>query len=150
MLDLYPQGGEAAWLRSFSWAKAFRPRFFETDALGHVSNIFYSSYIEIARLDFFNSLHDPQRAEHVFGFMHNIAELSMRFVRPCFYDEPLEVHTKVAKLGVSSAILEHAITSEGGGDIRTIARAALVGMRGDRSAPWTPEQRAILEPLVRV
>ncbi|GAC1413994.1 MAG: thioesterase family protein [Candidatus Velthaea sp.] len=149
MLELYPDGGEAAWLRSFSWSKAFRPRFFETDALGHVSNIFYTSYIEIARLDFFNSLGDPQRAPHVFGFVHNIAELTMRFVRPCFYDEALEVHTKVAKLGRSSAILEHAITSEGGSDIRTTARAALVGVRDDRSAPWSDAQRAILEPLVR-
>lgn len=149
MLDLYVDGGEAAWLRSCVWSKPFRARFFETDALGHVSNVFYTSYIEIARLDFFNSLGDPERELHVFGFVHNIAELTMRFVRPCFYDEPLEVHTKVVKVGRSSAILEHAITSEGGSDVRTLARAALVGMRGGRSAPWSDAQRAILEPLVR-
>jgi acyl-CoA thioester hydrolase len=148
VLELYPQGGEAEWLRSCVWSAPFRPRFFETDALGHVSNVFYTAYIEIGRLSFFNSLADPGRtSEHVFGFMHNAAEIAMRFLRPCFYDEALEVHTKIARLGNSSAVLEHAITSQGGDDIRTIARVAIVRMHDGRSAAWSAPQRAILENL---
>jgi acyl-CoA thioester hydrolase len=143
-LDLYAPGSEAEWLRSFSWSLPFRPRFFETDALGHVSNVFYAAYIESARLNFFNSLADPDREPPNFGFMHNAAEITLRFLRPCFYDESLEVRTRVANLGRSSAILEHAITSEGGDDIRTIARVAIVCVKHERSAPWTEAQRAIL------
>ncbi len=148
-LELYEPGSEAEWLRSFEWSAPIRPRFFETDALGHVSNVFYTAYIEIARLDFFNTLTDPERQAPHFGFMHNAAEITIRFLRPCFYDEALAVHTRVAALGRSSAILEHALTSEGGTDIRTIARVAIVAVRGERSAPWSDAQRAILEPLVR-
>ncbi len=148
-LELFPPGGEAAWLRSFSWSAPIRPRFCETDALGHVSNVSYTAYVEIARLDFFNSLDDPGRRRPHFGFMHNAAEITMRFVRPCFYDEELAIHTRVATLGRSSAILEHAITPRGGDDIRTLARVAIVCVNDDRSAPWSDAQRAILAPLMR-
>jgi acyl-CoA thioester hydrolase len=148
-LELYAPGSEAEWLRSFSWSQLLRPRFFETDALGHVSNVFYTAYIEIARLDYFNALSDPDRTPPNFGFMHNAAEITLRFLRPCYYDEPLDVHSRVATLGRSSAILEHAITSHTGSDIRTIARVAIVCMKDDRSGPWSDAQRAILAPLVR-
>ncbi len=150
MLHLYEAGGEAEWLRSCSWSQAFRPRFFETDALGHVSNVFYTAYVESGRLDFLASLGDPEReSPSALAFSHNAAEITIRFVRPCFYDEPLRIHSKIATLGRSSAILEHAITSEAGTDIRTIARAAIVCIKHERSAPWSDAQRAVLEPLVR-
>jgi acyl-CoA thioester hydrolase len=148
-LELYAPGSEAQWLRSFAWSQRFRPRFFETDALGHVSNVFYTAYIEIARLDFFNTLDDPDREPPNFGFMHNAAEITMRFLLPCFYDEALEMHARVASLGRSSAMLEHAITSAGGSDIRTLARVAIVCVKQHRSAPWSEAQRAILAPLIR-
>lgn len=149
MLQPYETGGEAAWLRSFSWSQAFRPRFFETDALGHVSNVLYTAYIESGRLDFLAALGDPDRASpNALAFNHNAAELTIRYVRPCFYDEPLRIHSKVAGLGRSSATLEHAITSDGGTDIRTIARVAIVCIKHERSAPWSEAQRAVLEPIV--
>ncbi len=143
-LELYAAGSEAEWLRSFRWSKPFRPRFFETDALGHVSNVFYTAYIESARLDFFNALDDPEREPPDFGFMHNAAEITLRFVRPCFYDEALAVHTSVATLGRSSAQLVHAITSERGADVRTVARVAVVRVRDEKAVPWSDAQRAIL------
>jgi acyl-CoA thioester hydrolase len=147
-LEIYTPGSEAEWLRSCVWSARIRPRFCETDALGHVSNVSYTAYIELARLDFFNGLADPGRQHPHFGFMHNAAEIAIRFLRPCFYDEALAVHTRVASLGRSSAILEHAITSDGGADMRTVARVAIVCMNDDRSAPWNDAQRGILSPLI--
>jgi acyl-CoA thioester hydrolase len=150
VLQPYETGSEVDWLRSFSWSTVFRPRFFETDALGHVSNVFYTAYVEFARLDFLASLDDPDReSPNHLPFAHNAAEIAMRFVRPCFYDEPLRIHAKIAKIGRSSAMMEHAITSEDGADIRTIARVAIVCVKHERSAPWSDAQRAVLEPLVR-
>jgi acyl-CoA thioester hydrolase len=132
------------------WSKAFRPRFFETDALGHVSNVSYTAFIELGRLDFLASLGDPEReSPHHLAFNHNAAEITIRYLRPCFYDEALEVHSKIAKLGRSSMTMEHAITAEGTTGIRTIAQVAIVRMVDDRTVPWSDAQRAILEPLVR-
>jgi len=147
-LELCTPGSEAEWLRSFPWSLPFRPRFFETDTLGHVNNVFYTAYLEMARMTIFRDFaHSPQSGSH-FGFAHNAAELTIRFVRPCFFDEDLAIHTRFAALGRSSAQLEHAITSNGKTDIRTVARVAIVNMNADRPAPWTDEQRALLAPLV--
>jgi acyl-CoA thioester hydrolase len=147
-LELYAPGSEADWLRSFSWVRPLRPRFFETDGLGHVNNVFYTAYLEMARLDFFKALGDPEHTSTFFGFMHVAAEITLRFVKPCFFDEDLDIYTRIVKLGSSSAILEHAITSRGNADIRTLARVAIVSTADERPTPWSPTQRAILEPLV--
>ena len=115
-----------------------------------MSNVFYTAYVESGRLDFLASLGDPDReSRSALAFNHNAAEITIRFLSPCFYDEPLRIHSTIAKLGRSSAILEHAITSEGGSDVRTIARVAIVCIKHERSAPWSDAQRAVLEPLVR-
>ncbi len=148
-LELFAAGSEAEWLRSFAWSQPLRPRFFETDALGHVNNVFYIAYIESARLDFFNTLSDPDRERPHFGFLHNAAEITIRFLRPCFYDEALTIHTRVAEIGRSSAILEHAITVADSIDIRTVARVTIVRMKADRSTPWSAAQRVILQAQSR-
>ncbi len=147
-LELYAPGSEADWLRSFPWSTDLRPRFFETDAFGHVNNVFYTAYIEYARLEFFKRLTDPEPTAAPFGFVHHAAEITLRFVQPCYYDEELSVHSRIATLGRSSMIMEHAITSRGASDVRTVGRVAIVSVRDDRPIPWTDAQRAILAPLV--
>lgn len=149
MLELYAKGSEAAWLRSFSFAQPFRPRFCETDALGHVSNVSYPIYLEFARMAYFERAGDPEReSPNHLPFNHNAVEIAMRFLRPCFFDEPLRIHTRLASLGRSSGMLEYAITPDPGDELRTIARVAIVCMRGERSAPWSDAQRAVLEGLL--
>jgi acyl-CoA thioester hydrolase len=147
-LELYAPGSEADWLRSFSWSRPLRPRFFETDTLGHVNNVFYTAYVEMARLDYFNALDDPSREAPHFGFLHVAAEITLRFIRPCFYDENLDLYTRVARLGRSSAVLEHAIAAHASDDIRTTARVTIVCTKNERTVPWSDAQRAILAPLV--
>jgi acyl-CoA thioesterase FadM len=71
-------------------------------------------------------------------------------MRPCFYDEELLVHARIAALGRSSATFEHALTTAGGGDVRAIARIAVVSSADDAGpTPWTPGQRAKLGDFER-
>ncbi|MEA2721377.1 MAG: acyl-CoA thioester hydrolase [Candidatus Eremiobacteraeota bacterium] len=147
MLELYEPGSEADWLRSFRFALDLRPRFCETDALGHVSNTVYTEYWEAARLRYFESIGEADDApKRVLAFNHMAVEITTRMMRPCFYDEPLLVHARIASLGRSSATFEHALTSPQSGEIRAIARIAVVCSADDEHAtPWTPGQRAKLE-----
>ncbi|HEY0394606.1 MAG TPA: acyl-CoA thioesterase [Candidatus Elarobacter sp.] len=147
MLELYEPGGEAAWLRSFRFAHELRPRFCETDALGHVSNTVYTEYWELARLRYFESIGEAEDApRRVLAFNHMAVEITTRMLRPCFYDEPLLVRARIASLGRSSAIFEHALTPAATAEIRAIARIAVVCSANDENAtPWTPGQRAKLE-----
>jgi acyl-CoA thioester hydrolase len=144
LLELYPAGGEADWLRSFRFAVDLRPRFCETDGLGHVSNTVYTTYWELARLQYLAQVGEADDSpRHAFPFNHMAVEIAMRLLRPCFYDEPLRVHARTAALGRSSAVMEHALAA--GDEIRAIARIAFVASDGERSIPWTPGQRAKLE-----
>jgi acyl-CoA thioester hydrolase len=147
VLTLYEPGGEAEWLRSFRFAQELRPRFCETDALGHVSNTVYTAYWELARLRYFESIGEADDApKRVLAFNHMAAEITTRMMRPCFYDEPLLVHARIASLGRSSATFEHALTPAAGGEIRAVARIVVVCSADDeRATPWTPGQRARLE-----
>ena len=118
MLELYTPGSEAEWLRSFRFAEPVRPRFGETDALGHVSNTVYSAYWELARLRYFETVGEADDAPNrILAFNHMAVEIHTRMMRPCFYDEELLVH----------------------------ARIAIVSSDGERAVPWTPGQRAKLD-----
>ena len=147
MLELYAPGSEADWLRSFRFALEILTMFCETDALGHVSNTVYTEYWEAARLRYFESLGEADDApKRILAFNHMAVEITTRMMRPCFYDEPLLVHARIASLGRSSATFEHALTPAGSDEIRAVARIAVVCSADDeRATPWTPGQRAKLE-----
>jgi acyl-CoA thioester hydrolase len=147
VLELYAPGGEADWLRSFRFALDLRPRFCETDALGHVSNTVYTAYWELARLRYFETIGEADDApKRILAFNHMAVEIATRMMRPCFYDEELLVHARVASLGRSSATFEHALSATTTGEIRAIARIAVVRTAdGEHPSHWTPGQRAKLE-----
>ncbi len=145
MLSPYEAGNEAAWLASFEFFVAVRPRYYECDGQGHVSNVVYPAYLELSRLQFFDSVGDPEPARS-FAFQHVTAELQLRYLAPCYYDEPLRVGSKLVSLGRSSAALEQVVA--GNDDrLRAIARIAVVRSApdGDGTAPWSDAQRAALE-----
>ena len=147
MLELFDRGGEAGWLRSFRFALEIRPRFCETDALGHVSNTVYTAYWELARLRYFESIGEADDAPpRILAFNHMAVEITTRMMRPCYYDEPLLVHARIAALGRTSATFEHALTSPASDEVRAVARIAVVRTAdGEHPSPWTDGQRAKLE-----
>jgi acyl-CoA thioester hydrolase len=142
LLSLYEPGNEAAWLASFSFSVDVRPRYCECDGQGHVSNVVYPTYLELSRLQFFKAAGDPE--PHGFAFQHVTAELTLRYLAACYYDEPLAVWSRLERLGGSSATMEQAIAAADG-SLRAIARIALVRSRDGRTAPWTDAQRAALD-----
>jgi acyl-CoA thioester hydrolase len=142
LLELFAPGGEAAWLASFRFAVPLRQRYCETDALGHVSNTVYPEYLELGRLQYFAAAGDPEPGP--FPFAHVTAELHLRYVAPCFYDEPLEIRSKIVNIGRSSAALDQAIVGAGE-SLRSLSRVTVVRLDGENPAPWTSAQRAALE-----
>ncbi len=149
MLELFARGDDAAWLGSFRFAAPLRPRLNEVDVLGHVSNVVYPAYLEFGRMQYFAAIGDPEPGP--FPFIHFVAELRVRYVARCFYDEPLEVRSKVAAVGRSSAAVEQAIVGPGI-SLRAIAVVTIVRFTHGGSAPWTQEQKdaiAAYEPAVR-
>jgi acyl-CoA thioester hydrolase len=142
LLALFEPGNEAAWLRSFRFEAELKPRNCEIDGLGHVSNTIYPAYLEFGRLQYFIAAGDPESGP--FAFAHVTAELQLRYVAACFYDEPLRVRSKLVRLGRSSAEMEQALVGAGE-TLRALSRVAIVRSDGDSTSPWSEAQRAVLE-----
>ena len=144
MLSLYEAGNEAAWLASFHFSVEVRPRYCECDGQGHLSNVVYPAYLELSRLQYFKAARDPEPPAS-FAFQHVTAELHLRYLAACYYDEPLQVASRLYALGRSSATMDQAVI---GPDrtIRAIARIIVVraNVTGNGSTPWSDAQRRAL------
>src|SRR5262245_43644460 len=102
-------------------------RLADTDAMGHINNARYLTYVEIARVAYW---------EHVTGRMlptgaHGaeegmiLAEIRVTFRSPAFFGERLTVETRVERIGRTSFGMVHRITAPESryGDTRLVAVA---------------------------
>ena len=92
------------------FTEIIKPRFLETDALGHINNNTYGMWFEAARDEIF----------HIFMPKVNIKEWnlimahsSFDFLKEVFWSKEVIVKTAIAKLGNSSIELIHAVYQEG-------------------------------------
>jgi acyl-CoA thioester hydrolase len=148
MLTLWEAGQERAWLDSFRVRSNFRPRYCEIDTYGHVSVVMYDAYFEQGRMEYFARVGDPESSRAPFPFPHVIAEQSIRYIASCFFNEDLEVLTKVTELGRSSATVEQAIVDREGA-MRAIASTVIVHNDGHENHAWTSAQREAIAGFER-
>jgi acyl-CoA thioester hydrolase len=84
-------------------------RFRDLDALGHVNNAVYLSYIEAARLDCFSRLAGLDPAMPNFMF----ARAEIDYLRPVFMRDQVIISTSIGKIGTKSVQLLHEISANG-------------------------------------
>lgn len=118
-----------------------RVRFSDVDAMGHVNNATFLTYLEEARLELLMGL---PRAVVAGGLI--VARVECDYVRPVVADgEPVEVAVWLDAVGRSSFGLAYTIHQRG----ELVARARSVQVAYDyaaqRSRPLTEEERAALE-----
>jgi len=88
----------------------------DTDAMGHVNNAMYLTYLEMARVAYYEAATgDPlplgaRGAEQ--GMI--LADIRVAFRAPAFYGEVLTVETRVTRMGRTSFAMEHRMTAPGG------------------------------------
>jgi acyl-CoA thioester hydrolase len=84
-------------------------RFRDLDALGHVNNAVYLTYLEVARAAYFSRL-EPDWV----GKGHFIlARAEVDFLRPILLQDPVEVGVRVVRLGRSSFDMEYLVLAAG-------------------------------------
>ena len=104
---------------SFPHVRRERVRFRDCDAMGHVNNAVYSTYLEQARIGVLGGL-DP----------YILARVEIDFRAPAVYDEEIEVGVRPSHVGTKSFHLDSPIYANG----RLVAEsnAVLVGYDYDR------------------
>jgi acyl-CoA thioester hydrolase len=108
-------------------------RFRDCDAMGHVNNAVYSTFLEEAKIDVLGGLAD---------FI--LARVEIDFRSELRAGEEIEVRTRCSRIGTKSLDLEHEIHADG--RLAAEARSVLVGYDYERgqSVPFSDEVRALL------
>ena len=108
-------------------------RFRDCDAMGHVNNAVYSTYLEEARLDALGGL----------GAVI-LARVEIDFRAELYVGDEIEVHSRCSRIGTKSFDLEHEIRVDG--RIAAEAKSVLVGFDYEthRSVPVAEELKARL------
>ncbi len=85
--------------------KAYKPeiRFVDMDAMGHVNNSVYFTYLEQARIDFFKQLRYEKWDWVEEGVV--VAKNELNYILPVFYGDDIEIETHCSQLGNKSLTL---------------------------------------------
>ena len=111
-------------------------RFRDLDALGHVNNAVYLTYLEVARAAYFSRL-EPDWV----GKGHFIlARAEVDFLRPILLQDPVEVGVRVVRLGRSSFDMEYLVLAAGEEAAR--GKTVQVWLEGGRPTPLPQAVRA--------
>ena len=117
----------------FPFVRRERVRFRDCDAMGHVNNAVYSTYLEEARIGVLGGL-----SEFI------LARMEIDFRAELRAGEEVEVGTRCSRIGTKSFDLEHELRSDG--RLVAAARSVLVAYDYERgeSVPVPDELRARL------
>jgi acyl-CoA thioester hydrolase len=112
-----------------------RVRFRDCDAMGHVNNAVFSTYLEEARIGVLGGL-----APFI------LARVEIDFRSQLRAGEQIEIGTRCSRIGTKSFDLEHQI--RGDGRVVADARSVLVGYdyEAEQSVPLSDEIRRRLSP----
>ena len=88
-------------------------RLSDTDAMGHVNNARYLTYVEIARVAYYERVTGNALPIGVHGAEEGmiLAEIRMTYRSPAFYGETLTVETRIERIGRTSFGMVHRITA---------------------------------------
>ncbi len=98
-------------------------RFSDTDALGHVNNAVYLSYLESARVDYLREILGSVKIEDL-GVI--IARIEIDYKSPAFHHEILSVGCRVEEIGGSSIRMDYRVEDKETGRLVALAKSVLV------------------------
>jgi len=120
-------------MADFPFVRRERVRFRDCDAMGHVNNAVYSTFLEEARIDVLGGL-----------VQFILARVEIDFRCELRAGEEIEVRTRCSRIGTKSFDLEHEIHADG--RVAAQAKSVLVGYDYElgRSVPLSDELKARL------
>jgi acyl-CoA thioester hydrolase len=94
-------------VEEFKHKTKIKVRFSDLDAMHHVNNATYLTYLEEARINYFNSLFN--RRKDSLDFEAVIGRIEINYIHPIVLGDEIEVFTRVSKFGNKSVDVEQII-----------------------------------------
>ncbi len=107
----------------FDFTSAFPVRFRDVDMLGHVNNAVYLTYLETARVEFWNR-HFGEFSWDRMAFL--VGDAYIRYLNPTPFQTRLEVGIRFASIGNKSFVLEYQVRDAATGKVMAEARTTQV------------------------
>lgn len=94
----------------FTLTHRLQPRFRDTDAMGHINNAVYVTYLEVARLEYWDALN---RSRDCGGIPFIVAHLSIDFRSEALMNEALDLGIRCDWIGSKSFAFAYEIRTAG-------------------------------------
>ena len=108
----------------FRHKKKIQIRFGDIDLMGHANNGVQLSYLDLARMDYFQQVYGE-----VIDWSDSaliVAHLDIDYLSPIMLNDKIEVHTKIYKIGNKSVSLHQDIVDSISGEIKTKTSQVMV------------------------
>jgi len=128
-------------MSEFSYETEMPVRFRDIDAIGHVNNAVYATYLEQARIEYIEDVLETSVAES--GVV--LAHLELDYERSIELDDAVTVALRVPELGRSSVPMEYEVRADG--TVAATASTVMVAVDpdGDGSRPLPEAWRRRIE-----
>src|SRR5215218_9794253 len=128
-------------------------RLSDTDAMGHVNNANYLTYVEIARVAYYEQVTGNALPIGTHGAEEGmiLAEIRMTYRSPAFYGETITVESRIERIGRTSFGMVHRMTAPasryGPARLIAVADSTLVSYdyRDECPIPVPPQWRSAME-----
>ncbi len=120
------QTAESLNFNGFRHRCAIQLRFKDIDALGHVNNANHFSYLEIARVQYFNEVVAFDNDWQKEGFL--LAKVTIDYLQPIYLDDKVSVFTRCSRIGNKSFDLEYTIVKRVDNEYQLLATAMSVNV----------------------
>jgi acyl-CoA thioester hydrolase len=112
-------------MQNFKHKVPIQIRFKDIDRMGHVNNANYLTYIELARVKYFEEVvRMDRRWSPEVGII--LARIEIDFKAPVFLHDHISVYTRCARLGTKSLTLEWVVVREKNGAEEVAAQGIAV------------------------
>jgi acyl-CoA thioester hydrolase len=132
----------------FRFNTTVRVRWMECDAQGIVFNGAYLGYLEVAQAEYFRNLgFSIYRIAQRGYFDSAVVKTTLEFKAPARVDDVLELHTRVARIGNTSLVLEMEIYRQDSDQPLSSIEAIYVGFHADtlRTRPVPDAIRTLVD-----
>lgn len=109
-------------------------RYAETDQMGVVHHGNYPQYLEIARLEWLDTLGISYKIMEQEGIMLPVYELNLKYIKPVTFDDKLTIETRLHEMPNVKIIFDYSIFNQQG-DLVTSATSVLVFMDSKTRRP---------------
>ena len=128
--------------QSFTYYHPVTVRYGDLDPQGHVNNAAYMTYLEAARLGYYerSGIWSPASGDHT-GMV--VAHSEIDFLAPISYGQALRVGVRLEKMGTKSVIFDFLVEAADGSQAFARGRSVMVAYDNARetSRPIPPEWR---------